>query len=229
MIRNFKLLNLKLANSGLIIKRVIEENLSHLLIIASQIKKVLRVIYQYHINKKRILFIGNPLYVNAKLARMLKKTKHVFIPRGAWVAGHIADRFARATQMTHKKSKIKLFSIRNLKKKSHLVVIIDRSLDFVALKEHHSAKIPIVALNDNTKMFNETGTYKVSAKLAYLRSELAELLFYSLLVSVFKKAGRKNYKYYSKRYERSKLRIKGAILGNRRTEYRNPNSYYKKN
>jgi hypothetical protein len=220
MLKNFKLLNLKLANAGLIIKQVIKDNLSVLLTVTSQIKKAFRVIYQYHINKKRIIFIGNPLYINKQLALMLKKTKHVFIPQSAWVAGHIAERFTRPTKMAHKKSKIKLFSLRALKKKSNLVVIANQYEDSIALNEHHSAKIPIITLNNVTGMLDETSEYKVSAQLAYIRSEISELLFYSLLLAVFKKANSKKNKLYSKKSKTHKLRVASILKGPYRKKWK---------
>lgn len=220
MLKNFKLLNLKLANAGLILKRVIKDNFLLFLTVTSQIKKVFRVIYRFHMSKKRIIFIGNPFYINKQLTLMLKRTKHVFVPQSAWVAGHIADRFTRPTKMAHKKSKIKLFSLRNLKKKSDLVVIINRCEDSIALNEHHSAKIPIVTLNDNTSMLNETSAYKVSAKLAYLRSEISELLFYSLLLSVLKKASSTRSKLISKRLKTHKLRVVRILKGEHRKQYK---------
>ena len=207
--RNFKLLNLKLVNSSLIIKSL-KKNTLDLLSTVSQIKKVLKILYRYHISKKRIIFIGNPVYVNKQLVTMLKKTKHLFVPQSAWVAGHIANRFTRY-KMPHAENARKIFSIRKLKKKSSLVVIIDPLKDIIALNEHHSAKLPIIALNSKTDMLNETSTYKVPVKLTSLKAELNSFLFYSLLLSVFKTAHTKKYKLYAKHIQKYKLNLKRII------------------
>jgi ribosomal protein S2 len=209
MLQNFKLLNLKLANSNLLIKSLKKNSLG-LLATISQIKKVFKIIYRYHISKKRIIFIGNPMYINKQLTKMLKKTKHLFVPHSAWVAGHIANRFTRS-KISHTENTTKLFSIRKLKKKSSLVVIIDPLKDSIAIKEHHAVKRPIIALNSKADMLNETSTYKIPVKLTSLKAELNLFLFYSLLLSVFKTSHLKKYKRYAKHIQKYKLNLKHKI------------------
>ena len=115
MLKKFKLLNFKIANSSLIIKSL-EKSTLNIITVVSQIKKALKIIHRYHISKKQIIFIGNPLYINNQLTTMLKKSKHLFVPKSAWVAGHIANRFTRSI-IPHKDNITKIFSIRKLKKK----------------------------------------------------------------------------------------------------------------
>lgn len=206
MLKNFKLLNLKLVNSSLIIKSL-KKNTLDLLTLVSQIKKVFKIIYKYHISKKRIIFIGNPIYVNKQLTQILKKTKHLFVPQSAWVAGHIANRFTRS-KISHTANTTKLFSIRKLKKKSSLVVIINPLKDIIAINEHHAAKRPIIALNSQADMLNETSAYKVPVKLTSLKAELNLFLFYSLLLSVFKTANTKKYKRYARHIQNYKKNLK---------------------
>lgn len=214
----FKLLNLKLANSSLIIQSLKKNTLS-LVATVSQIKKVFKIIHSYHRSKKRIIFIGNPLYINKQLTTMLKKTRHLFVPKSAWIAGHIANRFTRSN-MPHIENITKIFSIRKLKKKSDLVVIVDPEKEHVALKEHHSAKIPIISLNSKTDMLNEMSAYKVNAKLTSLKSDLNVFLFYSLLVSVLKATRTKKYKRYAQRIKKHRLRINQIIIKKYRSTYK---------
>jgi ribosomal protein S2 len=209
MLQNFKLLNLKLANSNLIIKSL-KKNTLGLLATISQIKKVFKIIYRYHISKKRIIFIGNPVYINKQLTTMLKKTKHLFVPHSAWVAGHIANRFTRS-KISHTENTPKLFSIRKLKKKSSLVVIINPLKDSIAINEHHAVKLPVIALNSKADMLNETSTYKIPVKLTSLKADLNLFLFYSLLLSVFKTAHLKKYKRYAKQIQKYRLSLKHKI------------------
>lgn len=224
MLKKFKLLNFKIANSSLLIKSI-EKNSLRVITVISQIKKALKIIHKYHISKKQILFIGNPLYINNQLTTMLKKSKHLFVPKSAWVAGHIANRFTRSSSISHTGNVTKLFSIRKLKKKSSLVVIIDPVKDNIALKEHNCAKIPVIALNSKADMLNEMSTFKVTAKVTPLKSDLNLFLFYSLLISVLKKTQIKKYKRYAKQIKKFRLNLKSLI----KKKFRQQNFKFKKN
>lgn len=222
MLKKFKLLNFKIANSSLIIKSL-ENSTLNIITVVSQIKKALKIIHRYHISKKQIIFIGNPLYINNQLTTMLKKSKHLFVPKSAWVAGHIANRFTRSI-IPHKDNITKIFSIRKLKKKSSLVVIIDPVKDNIALKEHNCAKIPVIALNSKADMLNEMSTFKVTAKLTPLKSDLNLFVFYSLLMSVLKITQIKKYRRYAKQIKKYRHNLKGII----KKKYRQQNFKFKK-
>jgi ribosomal protein S2 len=204
MIENSKIFNLKLINSRLIHQTLEKNNTEILLALASRIKRALKIIQKYHISKKRILFIGNPFYINAQLTKILKKSRHAFIPRFAWVAGHITNRLTRSKKSRRNFSKTKIFSINTLKKKSSLVVIIDELIDPIALKEHHSARIPVISLNSQTNPFNDKSAFKIPAKLVPMKADLNLSLFYSLLIAVLKKSVTKKYSRYSKHITRKK-------------------------
>lgn len=55
--------------------------------ISSRLKKALCIIYNYHMNNKRIIFIGVPINIISKLKKLLGKTKHIIIPESIWVPG----------------------------------------------------------------------------------------------------------------------------------------------
>ena len=59
-----------------------------------RLKKALHVIYNYHINNKRILFIGIPMHIAPKLKKLLKNTKHLFIPEYVWMSGILTNQEA---------------------------------------------------------------------------------------------------------------------------------------
>jgi ribosomal protein S2 len=200
MIKHFKLFNLTLANSKLVIRDASKHNTPCLTSVAIKLKSALRVIHKFHINKKKIIFVGNPLDINKQLTRVLKKTKHAFIPRSAWIAGHMTNKLAHAKISHDKYDETQLFSIHKLKKKGSLVIIIDQLWDLIALNEFHSLNIPIISLNSKTKMLDETIAIKVPAKLVPIKSNLSNVLFYSLLLKIFQIAKNKKYKrYYFKR------------------------------
>lgn len=46
-----------------------------------RLKKGLQVIYKYHVNDKKILFVGNCSFAEeVRLKKLLKHTKHTFVP-----------------------------------------------------------------------------------------------------------------------------------------------------
>jgi hypothetical protein len=56
------------------------------------LKKVLFIIYQYHIYNRRILFIGLPHSTDKKFLDVLSKSNHIFVPRFGWKRGLLGNR-----------------------------------------------------------------------------------------------------------------------------------------
>lgn len=192
MVKNFKIFNLTLTNSKVVFDETLKNNTDNLLDLTIKIKNALKIVHRYHIFKRKIVFVGNPLHINSQLSRMFRKTRHVFIPGSAWVAGHMTNKKSRPRYSKGRYGSTKLFSIYKLKRKSSLVVVIDKLRDSVAHNEFHSAKTPIISLNSGTKMLDETSVVKVPAKLVLLKSNLETFMFYSLLLKIFKRGKRKN-------------------------------------
>jgi hypothetical protein len=223
MLKHLKLFNLTLANSKLIIDEALKTDATSLIRLAIKIKSALRIIHKFHVNKKRIVFVGNPLNINKRLSRMFRKTKHVFIPRLAWTAGHMTNRFS-----SNKYENTKSFSIYKLKKKGSLVVVIDQLVDLTALNEFHSLSVPIISFNSKTKMFDETSAIKVPAKVLPIKSDLSNLLFYSLLFKIFKSSIKKKHKRYrlKKKYiKRRDLKMRKKKLLLKKARKRSPYGY----
>lgn len=55
-------------------------------------KKVLFIIYQYHIYNKRILFVGFPHTSDKKLLSVLLSSNHIFVPRAVWKSGFLGNK-----------------------------------------------------------------------------------------------------------------------------------------
>jgi hypothetical protein len=56
------------------------------------LKKVLFIIYQYHVSNKRILFIGMPHSTDKKFLDVLLKSRHIFVPRFVWKQGLLGNK-----------------------------------------------------------------------------------------------------------------------------------------
>jgi ribosomal protein S2 len=161
--------------------------------IESRIKKALYIIYVYHIYRKKIIFVGSPLKISKNLADLFKKTKHIFIPTSAWIAGVISNQYSSFKSRFKNEQGI-IESAKELlrfKEESDLVVLIDPVFS-KALIESYQARLPLISLNTDPNIFDEKPSYKIPGDLvASKKSEINNSVFYDLLISILKKA-RKN-------------------------------------
>jgi ribosomal protein S2 len=188
--KNFKLLKLNLIKSKILKKNHYLKNIT-LEDIEFRLKKILNLIYLYHSSNKKILFVGNPLKINTELKIILSRTKHIFIPKSAWITGIITNQNSYLKSLFKKKTNtLNVISERilQLKKKSDLIVIMDQELDFQALEEGYKTNIPVICLNSDLNIFNNKISYKVPGNFIISKNKLKNNLFYSILLSTFKKA-----------------------------------------
>jgi ribosomal protein S2 len=184
-----KLLKLKLIKSK-ILKKKHFLNAITLESIELKIKKALYLIYLYHLNNKRILFVGNPLNINKELTKFFIKTKHIFIPKSSWIAGVITNQYSSFKSHFKQESQINKVSKRllQLKKRGDLIVIIDQQLEMQALNESYIAKLPVISINSDSNSFDEKSNYKIPTNLVTVKHKINNNLFYSLLLTTLKKA-----------------------------------------
>lgn len=189
-IKNYKLLDLKLLKSKILKKKHDFKNIT-IKDVSYRLRKALHIIYLYHTSKKRITFVGNPLNINKEITKLLQKTDHKFLPTSAWMAGIITNRY-NSLKWLFKKEKNTLNKISqrllNFKKRNDLVVILDKELNSVALNESFKSKIPIISLNNNLNPFDLGSDYKIPGGFLVSKGEIKNNIFYSILVSIFKKA-----------------------------------------
>lgn len=187
----YKLLKLKIVQSKLLKKNLYLKNVT-IEDIALRIKKALHIIYLYHINNKRILFVGNSLQINKEISKLLKNTKHLFIPKSAWIAGVVTNQHSSFKSMFKQEIQISKISqkLLQLKKNSDLVVIMDQIFESTALEESYKAKIPVIALNSSLSPFDNTSSYKIQGNFMSVKNKISNSLFHSILVTTLKKAAR---------------------------------------
>ena len=65
--------------------------------IEAYLKQVLKVIFNYHIWKFKILFIGFPIVSKIKQMKLLHFTNHEFITEKSWITGIFRNRFSILT------------------------------------------------------------------------------------------------------------------------------------
>jgi ribosomal protein S2 len=161
--------------------------------ITSRLKKALHIIYHYHINNKRIVFIGTPLNIIYKFQKLLKTTKHILIPESIWVSGLLTNQktcfkhLSKNPKFTENKTSKVLFQ---LKKKIDLIVVLNFMYNQEAINEAYLSYIPSISLNCDLKILNNISSYKIPGNFKFTKKKVRDILFYSILAATFKKAQR---------------------------------------
>ena len=91
--KKYKLLKLKLIKTKIYKLNKNNKKINNLTIeeIEHKLKKALNILYQFHLNNKKILFICNPLSLNKKIKSMLIKNNHSIINESIWKNGTLSD------------------------------------------------------------------------------------------------------------------------------------------
>lgn len=118
-------------------------------------KKILSIIFQFHKNKKTIVFLGLPNKCFTK--------QHIFLPEFYWVRGLLTNKraiykYIQKTLNHNNKNTLKQYFF--LKKTPDLFVIYNAKPDNDLLKEAFKLKIPVIFLGNQY-----ISTHKISYQL----------------------------------------------------------------
>jgi len=178
-----KLVKLKLIKTK--IYKSNDKNFTKIEDVVYKLKKALHIIYKYHINNKRILFVGTP--IENPLNDIIKTTKHLLIAEKIWMNGIITNQsswfksLSKNQKTLNRKVSTVLFKT---KQKSDLIVILDSSSNFNAIKEGYVAKIPVISLNLNK---NKNYGYNIPGNFKFTSKKTRDNFFYSMLSSTLRK------------------------------------------
>lgn len=120
---------------------------------AYNFKKILNIIYKYHITNKRIFFIGN---LNKNIKTSLKHTKHLVVNESTKLNGIL----------TNPKNDLK-------QKKIDLIIAIDLKNKFNMLKESNNMCTPIFFLD--SKDFKSNPTNKPQKNIKNINSFICSI------------------------------------------------------
>ena len=179
-----KLLKLKLIKTKIYKKNYPFMNLK-IEDIEYRLKKGLQIIYKYHINGKKILFVGNSSTVETKMKILLKNTKHLFIPEYSLLNGVITNKQQFSTDLSKKSS---YNQTPKLKNKHHLIVICGKQINNNILSEGYKAKIPIIFLGSNLDIFNIKSSYKIPGNFLLAKKKMISHFLLALLEAIFRKS-----------------------------------------
>ena len=158
----------------------------------ARLKKILNVIYRFHIANKKILFIGTPLKLNSQIKQLLKNKKHNFIPESIWINGIVTNSKSSFKHLI-KQHAIKLNKtskfLFNLKNQADLIVVLNEHSNLVALEESSLKRIPTISLNTSYDFFNsDLSIYKAIGNYSFTKKTIRSNFFFLLLSSTLKKA-----------------------------------------
>ena len=185
-IKKYELLKLHLLKSRIYKTSKTKQNgIEYLNQVKLHLKKILRIIYLYHISNKVILFVGFPYSKNKNLLQSLKDSRHYFIPEDVWVNGFLINNNSLLKYLNFNSIKSKnMKSLLNIKIVPDLVVIFKVPSNTSMVKEISKLDIPVACFSDDTNKIN---------KLTYLLKnnfgDGKEKQFYKFLIySILKKS-----------------------------------------
>jgi ribosomal protein S2 len=156
--------------------------------ITSRLKKAMQIIYKYHINNKKILFIGGSKIKNHYNKYILKKTKHKIIPEFAWVDGLISNK-----NLKNNKNNLKNFAL-SYNQTKDLIVLLDVTKNTQALHESYSTGIPSISFNSSfINLLDTKSSYRIPGRFVFTKKVSRDTFFYSLLFATLKKGEKLKY------------------------------------
>ena len=191
---NNKLVKLKLIQSKVYNKKQYLKNIK-IEDIEYRLKKVLYIIYKYHIFNKKILFVGSPLTYNQQFKHLIKSTKHILLPTNVWVQGALSNKQSCFKHLSKNKKLSEILT--QLKKNIDLIVILDQTDNLTVLNEGYITKTPVISINCNFDIQDDKSSYKVPGNFQFTNKKILNNFFYSLLIATLKK-GNKHHKYVKK-------------------------------
>lgn len=189
-ITSHKLIKLELLKSKFI-KPNIQKKESNLFNFFLHIKKLLLIIYKYHLTNKKISFFGVPESMYLKHKRVLRNSNHLFFPESYWEKGLLANKVnifkylkkkINSISHKHKKLNTKVTSYFLIKKKPDLIVILNENDENISLlAEATKLKIPIINFNEIKEASLET------LKTNPYKQRKKESFFFALIYSILKR------------------------------------------
>lgn len=150
--------------------------------IATQVllNKIANIIHNYHISKKKILFVGFP----KELTDILQKTEHAQIP--TVFLNSISDNSVNQNNTKTPKKISQL--ILSLKKKTDLIIIYNSNLKLDTLKKSYLYKTPILIISKKFQIYkiSEAPMSKKDYNFSVERIENINY-FYSLIQIIMNK------------------------------------------
>lgn len=191
-LKNSKLIKLKLLTAKIYLYKSNKFGPFNVEEVELHIKKILQIIYNFHINRFSIFFIGVPLSIQ----QILKKTNHMVLPQNSWVDGILANKSSIFKYLKKKFQKqIKenenvnvLSLLLSVRKKPSLVVVFGKGLNKSLIKEVVKLKIPIIVFESE---YDKNVFDTIPDKFLIPLNKINNILFFMLRSIVLKNGFKK--------------------------------------
>jgi|YelNatPaOPRAMG01_1025707.scaffolds.fasta_scaffold18628_4 ribosomal protein S2 len=154
------------------------------------LKKALTVIYKYHINRKKILFVGEDLNLPFNFKKLLIGSNHIMLPKHVWMNGILTNKFMFFKHLKTNRNTLNTAvytSLYKLKKRFNLIVIINSVYKENIIKESYQSNIPVIFLGNCLNSEYATSSYNIPGNFQFLKKKGIDKFFYLLLVALLKK------------------------------------------
>ena len=157
--------------------------------IQAYLKQVLKIIFEYHVCRFKILFVGFPFISKMKQLKLTHFTNHDFISEKSWISGFFRNRFSILTYLKLVQSQnfsknLKL--LLKVKAKPHLVVIFNQKVETNTVSEFYKAGIPILSFDWKSLNISKVA-YKTLGNYNFIERKM-KLTFFFLFYSLLKKS-----------------------------------------
>lgn len=153
------------------------------------LKKIINIIYEFHVTDKRILFLNFPKEIEKKLNKDLKQNQHIFIPNESLLNGIISNQkvnFSKSTELQKfikNNLKVKI----PMKKLIDLIVIFNPASTINSDKTLYLSQIPTITINDDLNFkLNLKQNYKLIGDFKFVEKQMNNNILFSILKSVLK-------------------------------------------
>lgn len=126
-------------------------SIKNLFVVETDIKKKLLIIFKYHKNNKKIMFVG------MSNENFEKKSNHLFLPSYYWVNGllsnkTVAFKYIKTRLISSASNNLKNYV--SLKIKPDLIVLFNTDYEEIIIKEAVDLKVPVLILSEkNSNIF----------------------------------------------------------------------------
>ena len=152
-------------------------------------KKSLNLIFKYHKNNKRILFIGNPKVIEDKINNT---TIHRSIPNynknnlnKRVITNNLVANSVKLNKYLFKNNK---FILSKLLKKPELIVIFKQQQNNNLIKESTVSKIPVIEFNCNLERNNWNYNYNVPGNLNVMENKIINNIYFIVFNSLLNRS-----------------------------------------
>ena len=168
------------------------------------LKKILKIVFEYHKSNKTIIFIGFPFSSNYNFMTLFNKYNYIFLDKNTWVNGTLCNSPALVSHIKSKKIYRRLRknnlvflsqfnSLVKLKKKPDLIILFDDIHAEKLISECKKVKIPVISFLSSAQQKQKSTLFHVFLleKNNYPKQLIHKYIYFllsSILSRYFKKS-----------------------------------------